>query len=131
MARVEAYQDAAPEIRVFQEVNKSEAQNGSHNILLERQNYIRMWHSIYQHVVSGIAAKVGSQLLDGTDDDEVEDCNELSKISKGDYFPKSGYDQGKENRIPSHLNSAFNKTDAVKLVQEAVDEILLPEVQDD
>ncbi|CAA3023984.1 Hypothetical predicted protein [Olea europaea subsp. europaea] len=84
-----------------------------------------------RHVVSGIAAKVGSQLLDGTDDDEVENCNELSKISNGDYFPKSGYDLGKENRVRSHLNSAFTKTDAIKLVQEVVDEILLPEVQDD
>ncbi|CAI9782825.1 unnamed protein product [Fraxinus pennsylvanica] len=126
---VEADQDSAPELRVFQEVNKSdskdsETENGSHNIQLERQNYIRMWHSIYQHVVSGIAAKVGSQLLDGTDDEEVEDCNELPKISNGDYL-------GKENRVPSHLNGAFTKTDAVKLVQEAVDEILLPEVQDD
>ncbi|CAA3032714.1 calmodulin binding PICBP-like [Olea europaea subsp. europaea] len=64
-------------------------------------------------------------------DDEVENCNELSKISNGDYFPKSGHDLGKENRVPSHLNSAFTKTDAIKLVQEVVDEILLPEVQDD
>ncbi|KAL2553116.1 calmodulin binding protein PICBP-like [Forsythia ovata] len=135
--RGEADQDAVPELGGFQEGTKSdckesETKNKSHNIQLERQNYVRMWHSIYQHVVSGIAAKVGSQLLDGTDDDEVENCNELPEISNGDYFPKSVDDGlGKENHVSSHLNSAFTKTDAVKLVQEAVDEILLPEIQDD
>ncbi|CAI9761177.1 unnamed protein product [Fraxinus pennsylvanica] len=128
--RGEANQEVVPELRGVQEGTvsdgkESETKNGSHDIQLERQNYIRMWHSIYQHVVLGIAAKVGSQLLDGTDDDELEDCKELSKISKGDD------DSVKENRVSSHLNRAFTKSDAVKLVQEAVDEILLPEIQDD
>ncbi|KAL2480709.1 Uncharacterized protein Adt_33675 [Abeliophyllum distichum] len=134
--RGEADQDAVQDLGGFQEGTKSdckesETKNKSHNIQLERQNYVRMWHSIYQHVVSGIAAKVGSQLLDGTDDDEVENCNELPEISNGDYLPKSDDGLGKENRVSSHLNSAFTKTDAVKLVQEAVEEILLPEIQDD
>ncbi|CAA2986956.1 calmodulin binding PICBP-like [Olea europaea subsp. europaea] len=134
--RGEANQEVMPELRGFQEdtvsdKKESETKNGSHNIQLERQNHIRMWHSIYQHVVSGIAEKVGSQFLDGTDDDEVEDCNELPKISKGDFFLKSDDDSVKENRVSSHLNSAFTKSDAAKLVQEALDEILLPEIQDD
>ncbi|KAL2467291.1 Calcium/calmodulin-dependent protein kinase [Abeliophyllum distichum] len=73
--RGEAHQDAVQDLGGFQEGTKSdyketETKNKSHNIQLERQNYVRMWHSIYQHVVSGIAAKVGSQLLDGTDDDD-------------------------------------------------------------
>ncbi|KAG8372045.1 hypothetical protein BUALT_Bualt12G0025800 [Buddleja alternifolia] len=69
---------------------------------------IKMWHMIYQHVVSGIAEKVGSHLLDGSDDDEEE--NKTSAIKDADHFTKS---------------------DALKLVKEAVDEILLPEIQDD
>ncbi|KAL0404855.1 UNVERIFIED_CONTAM: Calmodulin binding protein PICBP [Sesamum radiatum] len=38
----------------------------------DRTNHIKMWHMIYQHVVSGIAERVGNQLLDGADDEEEE-----------------------------------------------------------
>ncbi|KAK3004467.1 hypothetical protein RJ639_018180 [Escallonia herrerae] len=76
---------------------------------LDKQNHIRMWHMIYHHVVSGIAAKVGNQLLlDG----QVNDAN-------------------KENLDASHQKIEFSPSVALKLVQEEVDEILFPEIQDD
>ncbi|KAK3029585.1 hypothetical protein RJ639_038336 [Escallonia herrerae] len=80
---------------------------------LDKQNHIRMWHMIYHHVVSGIAAKVGNQLLlDGEDEGQVDDASQ-------------------ENLDASHQKIEFSRSDAVKLVQEEVDEILLPEIQDD
>ncbi|KAK2967359.1 hypothetical protein RJ640_027636 [Escallonia rubra] len=80
---------------------------------LDKQNHIRMWHMIYHHVLSGIAAKVGNQLLlDGEDEGQVDDAS-------------------KENLDASHQKIEFSRSDAVKLVQEEVNEILLPEIQED
>ncbi|KAJ9544034.1 hypothetical protein OSB04_023741 [Centaurea solstitialis] len=80
---------------------------------LEKEKRIKMWHMIYQHVATDIATKIGSGLLlDGEEStnseeknlQEVEDCTER----------KHGF--------------RFN--DAVKLMRESVDEILLPEIPD-
>ncbi|KAI3471729.1 hypothetical protein Pfo_028379 [Paulownia fortunei] len=102
-------------------------------IRMDRKNHIKMWHMIYQHVVSGIAEKVGSQLLDGAEDDEVED-NMSPAINNGDGsndFSQPTDDSSEKNNVSSNLSIGFTKSDALKLVKEAVDEILLPEIQDD
>ncbi|XP_059646224.1 uncharacterized protein LOC132291125 [Cornus florida] len=106
---------------------------------MDKQKNIRMWHLIYQHVASGIAAKVGTQLfLDGDDEEEqADDGNTLPeiRISSCDDYSKTDCDLGKENHDANHdarrQRTEFNHTDAVKLVQESIDEILLPEIQDD
>ncbi|KAL0359592.1 UNVERIFIED_CONTAM: Calmodulin binding protein PICBP [Sesamum angustifolium] len=93
---------------------------------MDRKNHVKMWHMIYQHVVSGIAERVGNQLLDGADDGEVED--------NGDYpndFSQPTDDSSEKDHVPSNLSGGFTKSDALKLIKEAVDEILLPEIQDD
>lgn len=107
--------------------------NREHKTQLDKQN-IKMWHMIYQHVVSGIAAKVGSQLLDGADEEQVDDANmSPERKSFGSFHEnmKTDHDAGKENHDTNHQKIEFSKSIAVKLVQEAVDEILLPEIQDD
>ncbi|KAL6530520.1 hypothetical protein OROMI_028409 [Orobanche minor] len=93
---------------------------------MDKNNHIKMWHMIYQHVVSGIAEKVGSRLLDGAENDEVED----------NFSPDGGYpdDLSQSTNCSSgknHVSNGFTKSDALKLVKEAVDEILLPEIQND
>ncbi|KAL8489415.1 hypothetical protein ACS0TY_025355 [Phlomoides rotata] len=78
----------------------------------DRKNHIKMWHMIYHHVVSDIAEKVGSQLLDGSEDDEAEQNGD-----SGDFS--------------NNLRGGLTKSNALKLVKDAVDEILVPEIQDD
>lgn len=105
----------------------TDKQNESCQSQLDKENYIRMWHAVYQHVASAIATKVGSQLL-GEECEEVEDPNYLSErdTSALNHNTANGsHDQFKDDHeAPSHLQSEFSKTDAVMLVQEAVSEIL-------
>ncbi|KAL1555364.1 calmodulin binding protein PICBP-like [Salvia divinorum] len=74
----------------------------------DRKKHIKMWHMIYQHVVSDIAEKVGGHLLDGGEDEQEED-----------------------HATSSNLRGGLTKSDALKLVKQAVDEILVPEAQDE
>ncbi|KAL0453170.1 UNVERIFIED_CONTAM: Calmodulin binding protein PICBP [Sesamum latifolium] len=107
--------------------------SGRSSTEMDRKNHIKMWHMIYQHVVSGIAERVGNQLLDGADEEEGEDNNSPA-INDGDYpngFSQPTDDSSEKDHVPSNLSGGFTKSDALKLIKEAVDEILLPEIQDD
>lgn len=101
--------------------------NESSQSQLDKENYIRMWHTVYQHVASAIATKVGSQLLGG-EGEEVEHPNCLAErdtSALNDNTANGSQDLFKEDHdAPRHLQSEFSKIDAVKLVQEAVSEIL-------
>ncbi|CAI9297665.1 unnamed protein product [Lactuca saligna] len=71
----------------------------------EKEKYINMWHMIYQHVVTDITSKVGSELLHGDDDEqEVKDQS---------------------------INNEFSPRVADMLIRQSVNEILLPEVEED
>lgn len=106
---------------------EGKAKEGSQSNQMDTKNHIKMWHMIYQHVVSGIAEKVGRQLLEGREDDEAED--NMSPATSNGY--RATDDLREENHGSSNLRSGLTKSDALKLVKEAVDEILLPEIQDD
>ncbi|KAA8517188.1 hypothetical protein F0562_017485 [Nyssa sinensis] len=103
------------------------AANVAYGTRMDKEKYVRMWHQIYQHVASGIAAKVGTQLFLGGEDEkeQQDDANSFPEYSKTDH------DTGNENHKASHQSSEFRQSDAVKLVREAIDEILLPEIPDD
>ncbi|GAA0163579.1 hypothetical protein LIER_39622 [Lithospermum erythrorhizon] len=90
----------------------------------EKKDHIKMWHMVYQHVVASIVEKVGAGLLDGTDDEDLEDATELPKFLTTDQY-------GELETYETVPRSGFSRSEAVKLVQDAVDEILLPEIQDD
>ncbi|MCD7459287.1 hypothetical protein HAX54_040546 [Datura stramonium] len=101
----------------------------------DKRSYISMWHMISRHVLSDVASKVGNELLDGTDD-EVEDintptamksCNSLQDFSE----TKDDADTSREDHYPSHHGRSFCRDDAVKLIREAVNEILTTPIQDD
>ncbi|KAI3811734.1 hypothetical protein L1987_21463 [Smallanthus sonchifolius] len=73
----------------------------------EREKHIKMWHMIYQHVVTDIATKIGSDLL--LNDEESTNPREVENQTERSYMLQ------------------FTQSDAVKLVRESVDEILLPD----
>nr|GEV64749.1 putative calmodulin-binding domain, plant [Tanacetum cinerariifolium] len=81
---------------------------------LEKEKRMKMWHMIYQHVVTDIATKIGSDLLlDGEDSTNSEEKN-MQEV----------------DHIERNYRLQFTQRDAVKLVRESVDEILLPDVPD-
>ncbi|KAK9069248.1 hypothetical protein SSX86_013364 [Deinandra increscens subsp. villosa] len=82
---------------------------------LEKEKHIKMWHMIYQHVVTDIATKIGSDLL--VDDEESTNSEEKNL-------------QEVENQTERNYRLQFTQSDAVKLVRESVDEILLPDIPD-
>lgn len=122
--------EALPDISLLTASNPVSIGNQEEKTQLYKQN-VKMWHMIYRHVVSGIAEKVGTQLLDvdGEDEEEIDDGNKLQGNSSSSV--ETGHHDSKENHDTNHQNSEFSRSDAVKLVQEAVDEILLPDIQDD
>ncbi|XP_009787828.1 uncharacterized protein [Nicotiana sylvestris] len=102
---------------------------------VDKRNYISMWHMISQHVLSDVASKVGNELLDGTDD-EVEDSNTPTRTrtcnSRQDFTDtKDEPDTSREDHNPIHNGRNFCRDDAVKLIREAVNEILTTPIQDD
>lgn len=82
----------------------------------DKQKHMKMWHLLCQHVVSDIAIKVENQHLYG------EDHNVLSP------FENSTFDQ---ERVNEDRKVEFSKSDAVKLVRGAIEEILVPDIQED
>ncbi|XP_019187414.1 PREDICTED: uncharacterized protein LOC109181902 isoform X2 [Ipomoea nil] len=109
--------------------------NGGDTKHLEKRKYISMWHMISQHVLTGVVSKAGTELLNGADD-EVEDaitveetkthrsCQDLSE-------PHDHTDAICENVDSGHQRRNFSRDDAIKLVREVVNEILVTQVQDD
>lgn len=97
---------------------------------LEKQKFIRMWRLIYQHVVSGTAAKVRTQLsLDGAEGEKQQD--EADSVVNGDAcqdFSETNPDM--EDNGADCQKIELCQIDAIRLVEEAIDGILLPETQD-
>lgn len=83
---------------------------------LDKQNYLSMWHSVCQHVVSSVANKVGIELI-GEEDEEGT--------------PKGSLDMAKKIDGASHHRAEFSRSQVLKFVKEAIQEILSPEIQDD
>lgn len=97
------------EIESFDETNVEETKPD-----LEKEKHIKMWHMIYQHVVTDIATKIGSDLLlDGEESTTSEEKNmqEVEEPNEGKYRLR------------------FTQSYAVKLVQESVNEITSQDTQ--
>ncbi|CAN4089837.1 unnamed protein product [Withania somnifera] len=116
-------------------ISDPKEEDGASKGQVDKRNYISMWHMISQHVLSDVASKVGNELLDGTDD-EVEDrntpaerktCNSLQDFSD----TKDNADTSREDHNPRQQGRSFCRDDAVKLIREAVNEILTTPIQDD
>lgn len=100
--------------------------SGDHKILLDRKNHIEMWHMVCHHVVTDIVEKVGSKLLDGAEDDAIEE-NKSPAIKKGNH----AYDLPKNSDGSGNLTVSLTKSDLLKLIKDAVDEILHQDIRDD
>lgn len=74
----------------------------------EKQKHMKMWHLLCQHVVSDIAAKIESD----------------------DVSPREN-PTADQTRVDEDPTVEFSKSDAVKLVRDAIEEILVPDTQDD
>ncbi|XP_030926048.1 calmodulin binding protein PICBP-like isoform X3 [Quercus lobata] len=101
----------------------------------KNQKYIRMWRLLYKHAVVGIDGKVENQHhLDGVDSEEqVEDGNNLlgmNNSSSSEDFSETNEDTAKESHDTYQQRNELSQIDAIKLVQEAVDNVLLQDFQD-
>lgn len=99
------------------------------------KKYIRMWHLIYKHAVVGINRKVENKLpLDGLGSEEhAGDANTLlgsNNSGSWEGFSEKDENATKENCDADHHNNGLSQIEAIKLVQEAFDDILLQECQD-
>ncbi|WRX23535.1 Calmodulin-binding domain [Theobroma cacao] len=100
----------------------------------ERQKYMRLWYLIYKHMVSGSATEDGSQPLHSGADEEVQgDAASKFSIEKNADCQGSfavGQDM-MENYTTGSQNIECHNHEIIKLVEEAIDEIPLPDIQDD
>ncbi|RAL51874.1 hypothetical protein DM860_010592 [Cuscuta australis] len=75
----------------------------------EEPKHISMWHMISQHVLSGVISKAGTGLLEGTDDEEEEDVHTIRE---------------------TETRRDFSRDDAIGVVKEVVNEILITDIQE-
>lgn len=118
-----------------EKITELEGDDGTYRRQVNKQKHISMWHMISQHVLSDVISKVGSELLDGTDD-EVEDNNTPAALNTGNSFQdssktKDDADTNREDPYTSHYARSFSRNDAVNLIREAVSQILTTSTQDD
>ncbi|XP_050380951.1 calmodulin binding protein PICBP-like [Argentina anserina] len=96
----------------------------THVTQLEKQNYTRLWYFVYKHMVSSIAEKDGGEQRDEADEEEGKNTE---KLPCTEMDPKLSL----TNEHPDNKNNELRRIETVKLVEKAIDEILLPESQDE
>ncbi|XP_052173049.1 calmodulin binding protein PICBP-like isoform X2 [Diospyros lotus] len=100
---------------------------------LQKKKHISMWHLIHQHMVSGLDAGVGKQLREGTGEENVDGTNKLPAEQASSFSPcfsDTHQNMSTENHDTDNQEIELQKTRAIKMVREAIEKILLPEVQD-
>ncbi|CAN4109183.1 unnamed protein product [Withania somnifera] len=93
---------------------------------VNKQKQISMWHMVSEHILSDIVSKVGSELLDGTDN-EVDYNKTLTETNAGNSIQ----DFSEEKDDISQYGRSFSRNDAVNLIREAVHQILTTTTHDD
>lgn len=109
--------DTSCDYGVDSEVNSTGKEAGRNR--MNNQKYIRMWHLMYKHTVTSISGRVENQL-------PIKDVNETEEQS---CF-ETNHDRAIESDSENNQKIELHKIDAIQMVQEAFDEILLPEIQD-
>ncbi|KAB2608332.1 hypothetical protein D8674_011500 [Pyrus ussuriensis x Pyrus communis] len=121
---------AASDSQASKEQNAGkEDQSGSKHA--KDQKYTRMWQLMYKHAVKGVTPNVDDQLpLNGADKEEqLEGANticEKNNLSFSEIDDHTAF----VNHSAVGETTEICRHDAIELVQEAFDSILLPEIQD-
>ncbi|GLT63160.1 hypothetical protein SLA2020_357410 [Shorea laevis] len=107
----------------------------AHQTKSEKQKHMRLWYLIYKHMVSGSATEDGFQPLDegqesGGQGDDPSTLHEVSNNDSQGFSATSPNIMLKNYSAESELNEE-QQIEVIKLVEEAIDEIPLPENQDD
>ncbi|KAL5743804.1 hypothetical protein ACOSQ2_026920 [Xanthoceras sorbifolium] len=94
---------------------------------LEKQKYMRLWYLIYKHM--------GAHPLEGADKEEQGgDANKLLETEGADFCEDSSEMNQKmlmDNQIATSQKIECPHIEAIKLIEEAIDDIHLPDMQDD
>lgn len=107
-------------------ITEAEDDDGTSVRHMDKQKHISMWHMISQRVLSDVVSKVGSELLDRTDD-EVDYKKTLCETN----MDNSLQDFSARNVDTSQYVRSFSRNDAVNLIREAISQILTTPIQDD
>ncbi|KAJ8760015.1 hypothetical protein K2173_010871 [Erythroxylum novogranatense] len=95
-----------------------------------KQNYLRLWYLIYKHMVSG-----STSILEGENNEEKGlDTNRLmdeNNSKRTEDVSETNQDVYKDNPEAGKRDFELQQIEAIRLVEEAIDEIPLPEIQDD
>lgn len=100
-----------------------------HNLRFNKGgHHISMWHLIQKHMAS---ENTNNTCQEENDDKQVENAKtDPAKSSSDAYLEPSYSDIGIENQEPANQEIEVRKLFAIKLVRNAIEKILLSEVQD-
>lgn len=110
--------DANPMHEAFQHANDPEQEcqaNKTEDIIYDKQKHTSMWHLIYQHVKS-IGAEAGSNLS--------ERQNSEDQMNRSVASSEIIADADADDSDASSVTSELTENDAIKLVREAINDIL-------
>ncbi|PON36407.1 Calmodulin-binding domain [Parasponia andersonii] len=93
---------------------------------LEKQSYMRLWCLVYKHMASGIDAKDGTRL----NNDEAKTTQGADLSISSQSFPEKYQDTNMKDDTVDIQKAALRRIEAIKLIEKAIDDILLPENQD-
>ncbi|XVF07153.1 hypothetical protein REPUB_Repub06bG0114100 [Reevesia pubescens] len=114
-------------------IEQSESNFSADISKLERQNFMRLWYLIYKHMVSGSGAENGLQPLQNVADEELQG-DDASKHSRDNNADCQGSFAASQDMIQNYTTDRqiieCHSNEIIKLVEEAIDEIPLPEIQD-
>lgn len=118
----------APESKLAQGSPPSEESESdvTQDAQFEKQSYIRLWGFVYKHMMTGMNAKEGTNLQDEAEGEEADDATTMSITD----IPEKDEDTMKKDEAADDQKAALRRFEAIKLIEKAIDEILLPENQD-
>ncbi|KAK4839085.1 hypothetical protein QYF36_018961 [Acer negundo] len=99
---------------------------------LEKQKNMKLWYLVYKHMVSS-SAEDGEHPLEGADKEEQEGAEKLLGTEDADSCKDSSEMNHKmlmDNQITSSQKIERQHIEAIKLIEQAIDDIPLPEIQD-
>ncbi|KAG2687269.1 hypothetical protein I3760_09G043100 [Carya illinoinensis] len=123
-----------PEVSSFEEFKHDCTIDVANEARIEKKRNMRLWYLVYKHMVSSIAATDGPKLHFGEagEEEQLDDADSLPEAS----ISSSGQDSSEIDQETNRYNEAdeqkveLHRIEAIKLVEEAIDEISLPEIQD-